>query len=320
MRTDFYRAPPLHGQVEILIDPWGIPHIYAEHDEDAFFAQGFNAARDRLWQLDLWRRQGLGLLSEVLGADYLARDRAARLFLYRGPMEQEWTAYGCDLKAILEPFVDGINAYIGLTEDKPNLLPAEFDALGYRPARWQPEDVLRIRAHGRYRNAASEVQRARIVHALGSEADSGRILLEPDTELTVPAGLDLSLITPGILRDYELATSPVDFAPAFHPAPAGGSNNWVISGARTATGRPILATDPHRTLSVPSLRYLVHLSSPGFDVIGGGEPVIPGISLGHNGQIAFGLTIFPVDQEDLYVYETGPRSSPCAKRNRSLLT
>ena len=310
MRTDFYRVLPLHGQVEILIDPWGIPHIYAEHDEDAFFAQGFNAARDRLWQLDLWRRQGLGLLSEVLGADYLARDRAARLFLYRGPMEQEWTAYGCDLKAILEPFVDGINAYIGLTEDKPKLLPTEFDALGYRPARWQPEDVLRIRAHGRYRNAASEVQRARIVHALGSEADSGRILLEPDTELTVPAGLDLSLITPGILRDYELATSPVDFASAFHPPPAGGSNNWVISGARTATGRPILATDPHRTLSVPSLRYLVHLSSPGFDVIGGGEPVIPGISLGHNGQMAFGLTIFPVDQEDLYVYETGPDTSP----------
>ena len=309
MRTDFYRVPALHGQVEILVDPWGIPHIYAEHDEDAFFAQGFNAARDRLWQLDLWRRQGLGLLSEVLGVGYLARDRAARLFLYRGPMEQEWGAYGCDLKAVLEPFVDGINAYIKLTEDKPELLPAEFGALGYRPARWQPEDVLRIRAHGRYRNAASEVQRALIVHALGPEADAGRIRLEPDTELTVAPGLDLSLITPGILRDYELATSPVDFAPTCPPPPAGGSNNWVISGARTATGRPILASDPHRTLSVPSLRYLVHLSGPGFDVIGGGEPIIPGISLGHNGQVAFGLTIFPVDQEDLYFYRTGPGTS-----------
>ena len=309
MRTDFYRVPALHGQVEILVDPWGIPHIYAEHDEDAFFAQGFNAARDRLWQLDLWRRQGLGLLSEVLGVGYLARDRAARLFLYRGPMEQEWAAYGRDLKAVLEPFVDGINAYIKLTEDKPELLPAEFGALGYRPARWQPEDVLRIRAHGRYRNAASEVQRALIVHALGPEADAGRIRLEPDTELTVAPGLDLSLITPGILRDYELATSPVDFAPTCPPPPAGGSNNWVISGARTATGRPILASDPHRTLSVPSLRYLVHLSGPGFDVIGGGEPIIPGISLGHNGQVAFGLTIFPVDQEDLYFYRTGPGTS-----------
>jgi penicillin amidase len=311
MRTDFYRSLPLHGPVEILVDPWGIPHIYAGHDEDAFFAQGFNAARDRLWQLDLWRRQGLGLLSEVLGAGYLARDRAARLFLYRGPMEPEWAAYGCDLKAVLRPFVDGVNAYIKLTQDQPDLLPAEFGALGYRPAEWQPEDVLRIRAHGRYRNAASEVQRALIVHALGPEADSGRIRLEPDTDLTVAAGLDLSLITPGILRDYELATSPVSFAPGSAVPSAGGSNNWVISGARTATGRPILASDPHRAFSVPSLRYLVHVSGPGFDVIGGGEPIIPGISLGHNGHVAFGLTIFPVDQEDLYLYETGPDASPC---------
>jgi penicillin amidase len=307
MRTDFYRALPLHGQVEILVDPWGIPHIYAEHDEDAFFAQGFNAARDRLWQLDLWRRQGLGLLAEVLGAGYLARDRAARLFLYRGPMEQEWAAYGCDLKAVLEPFTSGINAYIGLTEDQPELLPAEFGALGYRPARWQPEDVLRIRAHGRYRNVASEVQRALIAHALGPEA--GRVRLEPDTELTVPPGLDLSAITPGLLRDYELATSPVDFAPVPPAPPAAGSNNWVISGARTATGRPILASDPHRMLSVPSLRYLVHVSGPGFDVIGGGEPIIPGVCLGHNGRVAFGLTVFPVDQEDLYFYRTGQDAS-----------
>jgi penicillin amidase len=309
MPTEFYQALPLRSQVEILVDPWGIPHIYADHDEDAFFAQGFNAARDRLWQLDLWRRQGLGLLSEVLGAGYLARDRAARLFLYRGPMEQEWAAYGCDLQAALEPFVAGINAYINLTEDKPELLPAEFAALDYRPARWQPEDVLRIRAHGRYRNAASEVKRATVLHALGPEADSRRIRLEPDTQLTVAEGLDLSLITPDILRDYELATSPVDFAQTGAPPSDGGSNNWVISGARTATGRPILATDPHRTLTVPSLRYLVHVSSPGFDVIGGGEPIIPGISLGHNGKVAFGLTIFPVDQEDLYFYETGGVSS-----------
>jgi penicillin G amidase len=304
MRSDFYPGLPLHGEVEILIDRWGIPHIYAAHDHDAFFAQGFNAARDRLWQLDLWRRQGLGLLSEVLGAEYLARDRAARLFVFRGSMEQEWAAYGCDLKAVLEPFVAGLNAYIGLTEDKPELLPAEFGALDYRPARWQPEDVLRIRAHGRYRNAASEVQRALVLYALGPAAEACRVWLEPDTELAVAPGLDLSLITPAILRDYELATSPVDFAVPGEPVPAGGSNNWVISGSRTATGRPILASDPHRALTVPSLRYLVHVSGPGFDVIGGGEPVLPGISLGHNGQVAFGLTIFNADQEDLYVYQT----------------
>ncbi len=304
MRTDFYRGLPLHGQVEILIDPWGIPHIYASHDEDAFFAQGFNAARDRLWQLDLWRRQGLGLLAEVLGPDYLARDRAARLFRYRGSMEQEWAAYGCDLKPVIEPFVAGINAYIKLTERRPELLSAEFAALDYRPAKWQPDDVLLIRAHGRYRNAASELQRALILRELGPDADALRVRLEPEAELSVAPGLDLSQISRELLRDYELATSPVSFAPGDPPAPAAGSNNWVISGARTATGRPILASDPHRALGVPSLRYLVHLASPGLNVIGGGEPILPGISLGHNGQVAFGLTIFPADQEDVYSYQT----------------
>jgi penicillin amidase len=306
MRTDYYRALPLHSQVEILVDPWGIPHIYAGNDEDAFFAQGFNAARDRLWQLDLWRRQGLGLLSEVLGAGYLERDRAARLFIYRGPMDQEWAAYGCDLKTVIEPFVSGINEYIRLTARQPELLPAEFGALSYEPAQWQPEDLLRIRAHGRYRNAASEVQRAMILRELGPEADALRMRLEPATELAIAPGLDLGLITPDILRDYDLATSPVDLAGTNSEPPVAGSNNWVVSGARTATGRPILASDPHRALSVPSLRYLAHVSSPGFDVIGGGEPILPGISIGHNGRIAFGLTIFPADQEDLYVYQTDP--------------
>ena len=307
--TEVYSSLSIRGEAEILIDPWGIPHIYAGNDEDAFFAQGFNAARDRLWQLDLWRRQGLGLLAAVLGPSYAARDRAARLFLYRGPMEPEWAAYGCDLKAVIEPFVAGVNEYIQLTERRPELLPAEFRALGYRPATWQPDDILRIRAHGRYRNAANELQRALVLRDLGPDADALRMRLEPSVELTVPEGLDLSLLSPQILRDYEMATTPPELVSPRQDDPAGGSNNWAISGARTATGRPILASDPHRALSVPSLRYLVHLSSPGLNVIGGGEPVIPGISIGHNGQAAFGLTIFPVDQEDLYVYETDSRGT-----------
>jgi penicillin G amidase len=297
-----YTVPSLRGPAEILLDPWGVPHIYASCPEDAFFAQGFNAARDRLWQLDLWRRQGLGLLSEVLGPGYLARDRAARLFLYRGPMEDEWSSYGCDLKAVITPFVEGINEYVRLTAARPGLLPPEFRALGFQPATWQPEDVLRIRGHGRYRNVHSEVARAMILHEFGPAAEALRVLLEPDTRLVIPEGLDLSLITTGILRDYDLATTPAE--PLHQGGVGGGSNNWVISGRRTASGRPILANDPHRALSVPSLRYLVHLACPGMNVIGGGEPVLPGISIGHNGRLAFGLTVLPVDQEDLYVYET----------------
>jgi penicillin G amidase len=413
---EVYRAMPLRDQVEILVDRWGIPHIYAGCPEDLFFAQGFNAARDRLWQIDLWRRCGLGLLSEALGPAYLARDRAARLFLYRGPMEQEWSAYGCDMRSVAGPFVAGINEYIRLTERRPELLPAEFAALGYRPAAWQPDDVLRIRSHGRFRNVSSEVTRAAVLRDFGPGAEALRVLLEPAADLDPPPGLDLSLITPEILRDYELATAAADISspgrsspgpsspgpssagpssagpsspgrssagpsspgpsspgpssagpsspgrssagrssagrssagrsfpgpafpgpafpgpafpgpafpgpafpgpafpgPAFpgpsSPGPAqalDGSNNWAVSGRRTATGRPILANDPHRALTVPSLRYLAHLVCPGLNVIGGGEPTLPGVSIGHNERVAFGLTILPVDQEDLYVYETDP--------------
>ncbi len=299
-----YPALPLRGAVEILLDRWGIPHIYAGCEQDAFFAQGFNAARDRLWQMDLWRRQGLGLLSEALGPGYIARDRAARLFLYRGPMEQEWAAYGCELKAVIEPFVAGLNSYVALIARRPDLLPAEFRLLGYQPATWQSDDVLKIRGHGRYRNVSSEVTRALILRDFGPEAEALRVLLEPDTALTVPAGLDLSLITADILRDYDLATAPLDiFSRGLEPA-AEGSNNWAIAGRRTASGRPILASDPHRAVTVPSLRYLAHIVCPGLNIIGGGEPVLPGISIGHNGKVAFGLTVLPVDQEDLYVYET----------------
>jgi penicillin G amidase len=323
---------PMSGPAEILLDCWGIPHIYAGNAADAFFAQGFNAARDRLWQLDVWRRQGLGLLAEAFGPGYIARDRAARLFLYRGPMDTERAAYGCELEGVLGPFVAGINEYIKLTARHRDLLPVEFQSLGYQPGIWHPDDVLRIRSHGLFRNVGSEVTRARILHEFGPEADALRELLDPATELTVPAGLDLSLITSDVLRDYTLATTPPDLS-SLRPdgrssgdrrfgdrslgdlssvdrsfrdlgAPDSGSNNWAISGRRTASGRPIMASDPHRAVTAPSLRYLAHLVCPEFSVIGGGEPALPGISVGHNGRAAFSFTVFPADQEDLYVYET----------------
>ena len=127
-------------------------------------------------------------------------------------------------------------------------------------------------------------------------------------DLTIPEGLDLDLIPDDVLAVYDLATTAPVFGPP-DPAnppdriPPEGSNNWVLAGSRTRSGRPLLANDPHRAAaSLPGLRYLSHLSAPGFDVIGGGEPALPGVSIGHNGRIAFGLTIFAIDQEDLYVY------------------
>jgi penicillin amidase len=305
----------LAAPVDILIDPWGVPHIYASSTADAFWAQGFQVARDRLWQIDTWRRRGLGLLSEVWGRAYVEQDRAARLFLYRGDMHAEWLAYSSDTKRIVTAFTAGINAYVAMTREDPGLLPLEFRELGYAPACWAPSDVARIRSHGLSYNLAHEVARALILRDFGAGVEELRRRREPWRELTVPDGLDLSVIPADVLRDYVLATMPAQFpapaaaaaaAPAALAADAEGSNNWVLAPDRTATGRPLLANDPHRTVTLPSLRYLAHLSAPGFDVAGAGEPALPGVSVGHNGHIAFGLTVFAVDQEDLYVYRTRP--------------
>jgi len=314
-----WRVDGLEAAAEIRVDRWGVPHIYAGTHYDAFFVQGFNAARDRLWQIDLWRRRGLGRLAEVFGEAFVPRDRAARLFLYRGGMFREWLAYGSDAKRIAEAFTAGINAYVALTERHPELLPVEFELLDYRPSRWRPEDVVRIRSHGLWRNVASEVTRARVACAHGLEADRIRQPLEPEWSPTVPEGLDPCSLPEGVLEVYRRATAPVRFSRDGEPlaglAPratqralvqAAGSNNWAVAPERSATGRPILANDPHRSHAVPSLRYIAHLNAPGLNVIGAGEPALPGISIGHNRRIAFGLTIFAMDQEDLYVYRTHP--------------
>ena len=304
-----YAVGGLRSPVEILVDRWGVPHVYASSSDDAFFAQGFNAARDRLWQIDLWRRKGLGLLSEIFGPRFVEKDRAARLFLYRGEMHSEWLSYGPDTRRVATAFVAGINEYVRLARGDPSLLPEEFSLMDYLPSFWSPEDVARIRSHGVYQNLASEVERALVLRDFGPEVEGLRKPLEPSRDISVPEGLDLSLIPTDVLRVYELATEPVEFTGVQHLRATGleGSNNWAISPERTSTGRPILANDPHRAQSVPSLRYAVHLSAPGMDVIGAGEPALPGVSIGHNGKIAFGLTIFSIDQEDLYVYETNPQ-------------
>jgi penicillin amidase len=300
-----YELPGLEGPAEILIDRWGVPHMYASTLYDVFRVQGFNAARDRLWQLDFWRRRGLGLLAEVFGPSMVERDRAARLFHYRGDMHPEWLSYGSDTKRVATAFVDGVNAYVRLALQDRELLPLEFRELGYEPALWAPEDFARIRSNGLYYNLDSEVARALVLRDHDPRVEDLRRRREPPVDLVVPEGLDLSLIPDDVQRVYRLAIDPPDLT-GVQESVLQGSNNWVLAPHRTTTGRPLLANDPHRALSVPSLRYVAHLSAPGLDVIGAGEPALPGISIGHNGRIAFGLTIFSIDQEDLYVYRTNP--------------
>jgi penicillin G amidase len=293
---------------EILVDRWGVPHIYAKTFDDVFFVQGFNAARDRLFQIDLWRRRGLGELAEIFGPAYVEQDKAARLFLFRGEMRREWAAYGPDARRIAAAFAAGINSYIDWLSAHPDRLPIEFRLLSYKPAKWSPDDVVRIRSHGLTRNLTNEVARAKTVCRAGSERglayDLIRSGLQPPWTTKIPEGTDPCL--PGAVLDvFRLAAEPVRFGAA---AAGEGSNNWAIAPARSATGRALLASDPHRAFSTPSLRYIVHLNGPGVDLVGGGEPAAPGISIGQNGAIAFGLTIFPIDQEDLYVYELNPAS------------
>lgn len=321
----------LHDEVSIRIDPWGIAHISAQNRDDLFFAQGWNAARDRLWQIDLARKRGLGLLAGDFGPGYLAQDRASRLLLYRGDMAQEWACYAPDAREICMAFVAGINAYVMGTRSGQNALPPEFALLGNQPDLWAPEDVVRIRSHSLTRNATSEILRARVLALMGPVAgtklDQLRKKLEPAIAPTIAQGLDLDDLPDQVLRDFLLGVSPVSFSAERLAAPlqdaelwvqptalgeidriasSEGSNNWVIGAHRSQSGRPILCLDPHRTHCLPSVRYMVHLTMPGFDAIGAGEAMVPGISMGHNGSAAFGLTIYGDDQEDLYVYDLHP--------------
>jgi penicillin amidase len=332
--------------VEIIKDRWGIPHIYAQNQKDLFFAQGFNVASDRLFQLELWRRQATGTLAEILGRRALKRDIGARLLKFRGDIRTELNFYHPRGEEIISSFVRGINAYIDLTPKKPELLPLEFQLLGLKPGHWTPEVVI-SRHNGLFRNVTDEVTLARAVQIMGPEESRDLLDLHPGNPSLDPAdGLDLELISGLILELYREARGAVRFEPedivglparaelgavfdsavpvsalilprpgasplSFFPslldaAWNSGSNNWVISGRLTRSGLPLLANDPHRTLQLPSLRYWVHLVAPGWNVIGGGEPALPGVSIGHNDFGAWGLTVFAADQEDLYVYDTNP--------------
>ena len=322
-----YEVSGLSKPAEIIVDEWGVPHIYANTHYDAFFVQGFNAARDRLWQIDLWRKRGLGQLSATFGTRYIKQDTAARLFLYRRDMYSEWLSYGNDAKRIALAFTRGINAYIKLTQQHSTLLPPEFSTLGYKPQAWQADDIVRIRSNGLWRNVATEVWRAQLACHNQLPLAAKWKQLEPKWQTKVPPGLDPCTLPADVLEMYTLAKAPVSFSAQqtvalqdiADLAPSLGSNNWVVAPKRTATGRPILADDPHRGHAVPSLRYIAHLNAPGIDVIGAGEPALPGISIGHNKNIAFGLTIFPIDQEDLYVYEKQEDGYIYNKRNEAFI-
>jgi|TARA_B110000263_G_scaffold68185_1_gene59159 penicillin amidase len=318
--------PGLQSEVEIIRDPWGVPHIYADNIDDLFFAQGFVQAQDRLWQMDMYRRAGEGRLSEIMGPEWLEHDRTARLLKYRGPWtEEEFSSYHPEGHRILTAFSSGINAYIDHAKSSGEL-PVEFTITGIEPELWTAETpLLRIATAMPTRDGMREISLARSVLDLGPEEANRQARPTPFRELTIPKGLNLSAISQNIadgLRGFRgTIVKPNVIKPfdswsnrqasvnlgAFENSP--GSNNWVISGDLTASGQVILANDPHRGVTNPSLRYMVHLDAPGWTAIGSTEPVLPGVAIGHNGRIGWGLTIVGTDQSDVYQETVNPENT-----------
>ena len=295
----------LQQPVTVLRDRWGIPHIYARNQHDLFFAQGFVVAQDRLFQMEMWKRAGQGRLAEVLGPAAVQRDINARLLRYRGEMNAEYESYSPDTEAILLAFTDGINAQIQLLTAKGGPgLPTEFQLAGFAPEKWKPDDCLnRMAAFSMTGNAFSELHHAELVAKLGVEKASAVLSLDPKVQLDPAPGVDFGGLNPSLLKNLVGSDARIEFP----SGAAQGSNNWTVSGRLTSTGKPMLANDPHRVMALPSLRYIVHLVAPGWDVIGASEPGLPGVAVGHNQHIAWGFTIFGLDQQDLYLEDLNPQ-------------
>ena len=287
-------VPGLEQEVEILRDRWGVAHIYAKTVHDLFFAQGYVAAQDRLYQIEIWRRTGSGELAEVFGPEYASRDRIARLVRYRGDMEAEWASYSPQSREIAEAFTSGINARTSIRTE--TTCRSSSNSWGLSPG-------LECGTH-----VSQEIARAKMIAQLGVEATQNWYPTDPPNDLRPDPNVDLAGIDDRVTSEYRRAVS----IPVLRTQD--GSNNWVVNSELSATGAPLLASDPHRPVILPSLRYLVHLNGPGWNVIGSGEPALPGVAIGHNEHVGWGFTIVQYDAADLFVERTNPED-----RNQYLL-
>jgi penicillin G amidase len=293
----------LHQPVRVQRDRWGVAHIYAADAHDLFLAQGYVVSQDRLFQMEVWKRAGQGRLAEILGPDAVQRDIGARQLRYRGDWQAEYASYAADAREILEAFTSGINAYIAQIEKGPPGLPVEFRIAGFRPEPWVPTDCLnRLAAYSMMSNASDELQHAQVVALLGPERAAELFMLRPHAQLVPAPGIDFTGLSAKLLANIVSSDQRIPFPASDHQE----SNDWTLSGTLAASGKPLLANDPHRVIALPSLRYIVHLSAPGWNVIGAGEPGLPGVAAGHNDDIAWGFTIFGLDQEDLYLEALNP--------------
>lgn len=282
------------AEIRIARDAAGVPHIAAANDRDATFALGFVHAQDRLFQMDMMRRLGAGRLSEILGAPALGTDRTMRtLGLYRAA-ERQFTALSPPLRAALDAYAAGVNAYLGQRE----ALPPEYTILRATPAPWQPADSLvwgkymALLLSGNYRR---ELAHARIAEHL-TQAQLAQLF--PDYPADAPVTLAALYRTLPLGRI--LAALPDAIGPTF------ASNNWVVDGKHTVSGKPLLANDPHLGFSTPDIWYLAAIDTPTLHLAGATSAGAPFVILGHNQRIGWGMTTTESDVEDLFIERPDP--------------
>jgi len=317
----------LKDRVEVIRDRWGVPHIYAQNEEDLFFAQGYVTAQDRLWQMDLNRRAGHGRLSEIFGKVALKADKAVRtlgLHRFAKASAQNLSPWA---RQIVEAYARGVNAFISAHRDR---LPLEFMILGYKPEPWTVEDTIAVfapLAQILQSNMYDQIRRARALMVLGEEkfkeleleldySTEGTFLIDANGQGMIAS--QSKALHPSMLPSIQLKPQTLEALEAFaadyaavarltpDAAEALGSNNWVVSGTLTNTGKPYLANDVHLEPQQPGHFYEVHLNGPGWNVIGVSVPGIPGVALGHNERIAWGATAATLAVQDLFVERFNP--------------
>lgn len=302
----------LQSKVTVIRDARGIPHIYAYNSHDLFMAQGFVQAQDRFWQMEFWRRIGSGRLSELFGEGSLDQDRFLRTLGIARSAELTWQALDSDTQAILQAYADGVNAYI---EQNKKKLPLEFRVLAltgvkFTPEPWQPVNTLTwttmmsFDLGGNYKN---ELMRAELL------ARYGETWMRELTEYPYPS--DHPLILPDFVAWDRIDFSTLVQAPPSLVLGSGegiGSNNWVVHGSKTDTGMPILANDPHLAIRMPSIWYenglhcLEFSEDCPYNVVGFSFPSSPGVVIGHNDKIAWGVTNAYPDVQDLFIERINP--------------
>lgn len=297
------RVPGLGAPAEVWRDPQGIPHVRAGSARDAFFAQGFVHAQDRLWQMEYDRRRAYGRWAEYAGPDALAQDVQMRRFGLERSARADYEGVDAETRAMLDAYAGGVNAFIHTTKT----LPVEYRLVGGRPEPWRPWDsaaVFKVR-HVLMGVWQVKAWRARLVRHLGA-ARAAQLCpgTQPNPMLILPPGVEYR----GPATDGLKELTEAEAALACLPEWENGSNNWAVSGRRTASGKPLVAGDPHRPLDVPNVYYQNHVACPEFDVTGLSFAGVPGFPhFGHNRSVAWCVTHTGADYQDLFIERFDPR-------------